>query len=304
MRQRLERIVRECRGEALWDEPMARHTSLKVGGPADLLLYPADLEDLQEVLIRLREERIPYRVLGGGSNLLVRDGGIRGCVISLKNFRELRLLDPVRMEVAAGVPSAAVSRFAAKHSLTGLEFLCAIPGTFGGAVAVNAGAHGRDVVERVETLITVDSAGLRVWGRHELVFSYRYLKLEPGEVVVSAVLKLEQGDLPAIAEKMAGFLAHRSEAQRIEFPNAGSFFKNPPRQSAWRLIDEAGLRGITIGGAQVSEVHANFLVNRGGATANDFLKLARIIKERVREEAGVELEEEVRIVGTDSIEES
>ncbi|MBJ6726670.1 UDP-N-acetylmuramate dehydrogenase [Geomonas sp. Red875] len=279
---------------------MARHTTLKVGGGADLLFFPADLDDLQAALVQLREARIPYLVLGGGSNLLVKDGGIRGCVISLKMFRGIHVLPNARIEVAGGARSAAVSRFAAKFGLTGIEFLCAIPGTIGGAIAVNAGAYGRNIVGKIETLLTVDPAGLRMRGRHELEYAYRYLYLDPEEVVVSAVLELHPGDPTDIMAQMADYLTHRGESQQVGYPNAGSFFKNPAGHAAWKLIDQAGLRGYTVGGAQVSEVHTNFLVNRGDATAADLLELARVIKEKVKAESGIELEEEVRIVGEDA----
>jgi len=162
---------------------------------------------------------------------------------------------------------------------------------------MNAGAHGGATLERVASLVTLRQGAEVTRSRDELEFGYRYLKLTPGEIVVSATLQLEAQERLAIEQRMAAFQAHRGGAQRVGFPNAGSFFKNPEGQQAWRLIDEAGLRGMQVGGAQVSEVHTNFLVNRGGATAKDFLELAALIKAKVKEVSGVELEEEVRIVG-------
>ena len=296
-REGLERLARELRGEAKFDEPMARHTALRVGGPADLFIEPADLADLQDALAILRKEEIPYFVVGGGYNLLVRDAGIRGCVISLRGLDGLKPQPDGRLEVGAGVANGMLCRVAAENCLAGVEFLCGIPGSFGGALAMNAGAHGCETLQRVETLTTLRDGELVVREAAELSFGYRYLKLYPGEIVVSARLCLEEAERQVIEARMAGYLAMRGGSQRVTFPSAGSFFKNPPGGQAWSLIDQAGLRGVSVGGAQVSEVHANFLVNRGGACATDFLALAALVKVRVLETSGVELEEEVRVVG-------
>jgi UDP-N-acetylmuramate dehydrogenase len=295
-RRGLEKVARELRGEAKWDEPMARHTALRVGGPADLFIEPADLADLKDALANLAAGRIPYLVVGGGYNLLVRDGGIRGCVISLRGLDWLKLLPESRLEVGAGVKNAMLCTVASESCLSGIEFLVGIPGSFGGAVAMNAGAHGGETLQRVESLTTLRAGELSVRKGSELLFGYRFLQLQPDEIVVSATLQLEPADRRAIEERMAGYLALRS-SQRVGYPNAGSFFKNPPGAQAWRLIDQAGLRGVSIGGAQVSEVHTNFLINRGGARATDFLGLAALVKERVLKHSGVALEEEVRVIG-------
>lgn len=292
----LERVAEAVRGKVFRDEPMSRHTSLKVGGPADLFLEPADLDDLREALARIRRGALPCLVVGGGFNLLVRDGGIRGCVISLKRFDQVTPLSGARLEVGAGVTNQALTRFAAENGLGGIEFLCAIPGSFGGALAMNAGAHGGETMQRVESLTTMRDATVLVRSGGEVAHGYRYLELQPGEIVLGARLRLEPAERCLVEERMQEYLSKRG-GQRVGLPNAGSFFKNPPGESAWRLIDEAGLRGKTVGGAQVSEVHTNFLVNKGGARAADFLALAELIKQRVKEASGVELEEEVRIVG-------
>ncbi|GFO68903.1 UDP-N-acetylenolpyruvoylglucosamine reductase [Geomonas limicola] len=295
----LETVLAGLRGEARRNEPMARHTSLKVGGPVALYLEPADLADLQNALAVLRKEQIPYFVVGGGYNLLVRDGGFRGCAISLKRLDQLLLLPGQRLEVGAGVSNARLCKTAAESALSGIEFLVGIPGSFGGALTMNAGAHGGETLKRVESLVTVRSGKVLSRTSDELDFGYRHLTLEPGEVVVAATLQLAEGERSSVETTMKDFLAHRGGAQKVGFPNAGSFFKNPPRQQAWQLIDQAGLRGYQVGGAQVSEVHTNFLVNRGGASAGDFLKLAALIKEKVLAVSGAELQEEVRIVGED-----
>lgn len=300
MRKGLAALVRErVRGEVLADEPLSRHTSLRVGGVADLFVSPADPADLRELLCLLAGEGTPYLVIGGGYNLLVRDGGFRGVAISLRNFRALEELSGNLLSAGAGVTNGALVRFAEERRLSGLEFLIGIPGTVGGALAMNAGAHGEAILERLESLTSLAGGELRTRPREELEFGYRFLRLDPGEIVVVAAFRLAAVSPAEIEERIERFLAHRRAAQRVSQPNAGSFFKNPQGEQAWRLIDGAGLRGHRIGGAQVSAVHANFLVNLGGATARDFIELAALIKERVKAVSGIELEEEVRIVGED-----
>lgn len=291
-------IRRVCRGEVREHEPLSRHTSLRVGGPADLFAIPADRADVVALLAILGPTGIPHLVIGGGYNLLVRDGGFRGAVISLERLKGVQLMAADGCIAAeAGAPLAQLVRFAQEHGKGGIEFLAGIPGTVGGAVAVNAGAHGAATMDRVESLITLHRGGTAAKSREELEFGYRFLRLEPGEIVLEALFRLESAGREEIAARIEGFVGHRRAAQKVQSPNAGSFFKNPAERQAWQLIDQAGMRGATVGGAQVSEQHANFLINRGGATAADFLQLAAMIKEKVREMAGVELEEEVRIVG-------
>lgn len=292
-------IEAKVRGEILADEPLSLHTSLRVGGAADLLAAPADLDDLRELLAILAETGTAYLMIGGGCNLLVRDGGFRGVAISLRNFRRLEELPGNRVCAGAGVNNGALVRFAEERRLAGLEFLIGIPGTLGGALRMNAGAHGEAILDRLATLTTLCGGELRTREREELTFGYRHLELAPGEIIVEAAFQLDAGNPAEIEERIERFLAHRRNAQRVTHPNAGSFFKNPEGHQAWRLIDEAGLRGERVGGAQVSEVHANFLVKRGGATARDFIELAALVKEKVRENSGILLEEEVRIVGED-----
>lgn len=295
-RSDLERVAQAARGTVLWDEPMSRHTSLRVGGGADLFLQPADLADLETVMGLIRDAELPCLVVGRGFNLLVRDGGIRGCVISLQNLDSLTPLPGARLEVGAGITNQALTRYGAENCLGGIEFLSAIPGSFGGALTMNAGAHGSETFQRVELLSTLRGGKVLVRKAAEVEFGYRFLKLEPGEIVLGARLRLEPMERRLIEESIREYIGKRG-GQRVGFPNAGSFFKNPPGESAWRLIEQAGLRGLTVGGAQVSEVHTNFLVNRGGASAADFLALAAQVKLRVKETVGIQLEEEVRIVG-------
>jgi len=291
-------LIRErVRGRVLRDELLAPHTSLRVGGPADWFISPADLEDLRKLLELLADHGMPYLVIGGGYNLLVRDRGFRGAVISLEMFDRLELSEDGLIHAAAGIANRALVDFALEKERSGLEFLFGIPGRVGGALAMNAGAGGQSITGPLDTLITLKGGDITTAGKGSLTYGYRCLRLAPGEVILEAVFRLEKGRREEIGRRMDDFLAHRRAAQQVGYPNAGSFFKNTPSGPAWRFIEAAGLRGCRVGGAQVSEVHANFLVNRGGATAADFLSLAARIKEKVREGSGVELEEEVRIVG-------
>lgn len=292
-------IEQNIRGSVAFDEPMSRHTSLKVGGPADIFIQPADGDDLLNLLGFLKGESLPFMVVGGGYNLLVRDGGIRGAVISLAEMGALERRAGNGIYAEAGVSNRSLANFARDEGLSGLEFLAGIPGTMGGALAMNAGAHGGDVLGRLESLETIREGGFVSTPRDALEYGYRFLGLKEGEIITAAVFNLDRDDPEEIASRMDGCLASRRTSQNVGYPNAGSFFKNPQGGEAWRLIEGAGLRGHRTGGAQVSEVHANFLVNVGGATAGDFLELARIIKERVKAQSGVALEEEVRIVGED-----
>ena len=294
-------IKGSIRGEMIKNEPLSRHSSLKVGGPADIFITPFDLDDLKAVLASLKETATSWLVIGGGYNLLVRDDGYRGAVISLKRLSRLEQLDGNRIFAEAGVNNDKLARFTAERFLTGFEFLIGIPGTIGGALCMNAGAHGKEILDRVESLTTIREGDVTVKGRDELNYGYRFLSLAPGEIIIAATFQMAVGKTPEIEGRIEAHLARRRNAQGVGSPNAGSFFKNPQGKQAWRLIEEAGLRGYRVGGAQVSEIHTNFLVNRGGASSADFIELARIIKEKVKEQSGVILEEEVRIVGEDRI---
>ena len=292
-------ILRGFRGEILRDEPLSGHTSLKVGGPAAIFAIPEDQDDLRNLLRNIAAANTPFLLLGGGYNLLVKDGGFPGVVISLRKFRDLKCLPGGLVVAGAGVINGILVRSAEEQRLTGLEFLIGIPGTVGGAICMNAGAHGEEIIDRLETLTTMRDGESRNTPKAGLVYGYRTLRLAPGEIIVSATFRLGEGSPADIEERVERFLAHRRNAQRVSYPSAGSYFRNPPGEQAWRLIDRAGLRGHRIGGAEVAAAHANFLVNRGGATARDFIELAELIKERVKAVSGVELQEEVRIVGKD-----
>lgn len=276
---------------------MSRHTSLKVGGPADLYAVPQDADDLQVLLQQLTGRHIPWLAIGRGYNLLVRDGGIRGAVISLERFNRIEDLGDDRIRAEAGAENLAVVRFAQERGLGGIGFISGIPGTIGGAIRMNAGAYGEGILQRTSCMTLLRGGTVREFCIDELEYGYRRLDLQPGDLVLSATLQLVPRDPSETEAEIRNDLELRRSKHNVGFPSAGSFFKNPAGQAAWRVIDAAGMRGIRVGGAQVSEVHSNFLINSGGATAADFLKLSAQVKAAVLEQSGVALEEEVRIVG-------
>lgn len=288
----------KLRGQMLYNEPMARHTSWRIGGPAQRYYKPADLADLREFLKSLPEDEPLYWV-GLGSNLLVRDGGIRGTVIALSGMlNELELASENTVRAEAGVASAKVARFSANNHLTGAEFLAGIPGTIGGALAMNAGAFGSEtwnVVERVETL---DHHGeLHVRQADEYDIGYRHVSGPASEWFVAAHFRLERGEPDSSKAEIKSLLARRGESQPTQLPNAGSVFKNPEGDYSARLIEESGLKGVCMGKACVSDKHANFIINTGDASSGDVEALIEHIRKTVREKHNVELETEVRIIG-------
>jgi UDP-N-acetylmuramate dehydrogenase len=287
------------RGTLLRDEPMNCHTSLKVGGPADLFAIPEDAEDLLSLVRQLFMAGIPWMAVGRGYNLLVRDGGIRGAVISLEKFNRIEAREEGRILAEAGAENLEVVRYGQKRRLGGIGFISGIPGTIGGAVRMNAGAYGEGVLERAVCLTLLRGGEISEICISEFDYGYRRLSLEPGDILLSVLLKLEERDPVVTEEEIRKDLELRRGKHNVGFPSAGSFFKNPSGQAAWKLIDAAGLRGSSVGGAAVSELHSNFLINRGGATAADFLSLADRVKQAVFEQSGIRLEEEVRIVGED-----
>ncbi|HEY3307712.1 MAG TPA: UDP-N-acetylmuramate dehydrogenase [Desulfuromonadaceae bacterium] len=292
----LEKLKQAFRGELLCNEPLARHISLKVGGPADLFAVPVDKDDLQELLRILEENKTPWFIIGGGYNLLVKDDGFRGAAVSLKNLNRLELSGQ-EIYAEAGASNQALAYFARDNNLSGLEFLAGIPGSVGGALCMNAGAHGVEIFDLVSVVEMFNNGKTVKYLKNTLNYGYRRLQVSSNEFIIAANFRLTKASRDTITAGMENCLLARRQTQTVGFPNAGSFFKNPPGLAAWRLIDESRLRGRSCGGAQVSEVHSNFLVNCGNATADNFLQLAAIIKERVLETSGVRLEEEVKIIG-------
>jgi len=278
---------------------MSRHTSLKVGGPADLFAIPEDADDLKSLISQLSSAAMPWLAVGRGYNLLVKDGGIRGAVISLERFARIEARGEGLITAEAGAENLAVVRFGQALGLGGIGFISGIPGTIGGAVRMNAGAYGEGLLERTACLTLLRGGEVREFCVSEFDYGYRWLSLESGDILLAVTLRLEERDPAETEEEIRRDLELRRSKHNVGFPSAGSFFKNPPGQAAWKLIDAADLRGGSIGGAAVSEQHSNFLVNKGGATAADFLELAEKVKAAVLKTSGFLLEEEVRIVGED-----
>lgn len=291
--------ARGFRGGILPDEPMSRHTSLRVGGPADLFAVPEDVDDLLTIIRILSDENCGWMVLGGGYNLLVRDGGIRGAVISLEKINRIEQLDDVVIKACAGAENLQVVRFAQQAGLGGIGFISGIPGTIGGAVRMNAGAYGEGILSRAISITILRDGAVQEIPIASFSFGYRSLALEADEIILAATLALEKRAAEETEDEIRKDLELRRTKHNVGYPSAGSFFKNPEGIAAWRLIDAAGFRGALEGGAMVSEVHSNFLVNRGGATASDFISLSARVRQGVMENSGVLLEEEVRILGED-----
>jgi len=290
------------RGELRQDEPMARHVSWRAGGPVARAYFPADLADLAAFLRGLRHDE-PLLFVGLGSNLLVRDGGFDGTVIFTHGaLKTLRLESPAGLIYAeAGVASPKLARFAANHDLSGAEFLAGVPGTVGGALAMNAGCYGGETWQFVERVLMVDRHGeLRARPVADFVVGYRHVGLIEAcdEWFAAAWLRFPAGDGRASRTRIRELLARRVASQPLALPNAGSVFRNPPEDHAAHLIEAAGLKGLAVGGARVSEMHSNFIVNPDGeATAGEIEMLIGQVQARVGEKFGVQLHCEVRIVG-------
>lgn len=286
------------RGELLCRQPMSQYTSWRVGGPAERFYLPADVDDLLSFLHTLPTDE-PLFWLGLGSNLLVRDAGIDGTVVCTRSrLKAMRRAEADRVIVEAGVPCAHVARFCAEQRLTGAEFLAGIPGTVGGALAMNAGAFGGETWPLVNSVVTVDRSGrVRVRGPEHYQVAYRSVQGPADEWFLAAELQLVPGDGEASRERIKALLAKRAATQPTHQPSCGSVFRNPPGDFAARLIEACGLKGLRMGGACVSEKHANFIVNLGGACARDIEALIDHVRERVAEIHGVNLEPEVRVVG-------
>jgi UDP-N-acetylmuramate dehydrogenase len=283
-----------------FDVPLARLTSLRVGGPVDAVASPTNRVQLAALLRRLARARVPHHVIGGGFNSLALDAPVAGVVIQLSRWRRLEERPGHALRVEAGVSHSQLTRFCCDRGFSGLEFGAGIPGTIGGWIAMNAGIPDREVGDRVLEIEVVSPTGARIahLPRPVLHFRYRALRgLAPGSVIVSALLRIDRKAPAAVRAEVDALLARREKTQPLSVPSCGSVFKNPPGDYAGRLIEAAGLKGHRVGGAQISPLHANFIANLGGATASDVMELIRLAKERVRAQSGTELECEVRIVG-------
>lgn len=285
----------------LMDEPMSEHTTFAVGGPADVLVLPKSVKEMSLAIRAARSLELPVTVLGGGSNVLVRDGGIRGVVIQLNQMMKVLSCNGTKILASAGYMMKDVCQFAQEQGLTGIEFACGIPGTLGGAVFMNAGAYGGEMSHVVSRVRTVNSTGgVHTYNAPNLGFSYRQSRFQKSqEFVVEIELTLRQGNKAEIQQEMDDLMQKRRSKQPLEMHSAGSTFKRPPGYFAGTLIDQAGLKGLSCGDAQVSTKHAGFVVNTGHASARDVLQVIHEVQKRVEKAHGVHLEPEVRIIGED-----
>lgn len=283
----------------LLDEPMSRHTSFRIGGPADMMAMPKNETELCNLLQKAAANNIPVTLIGNGSNLLVRDKGIRGLVIKLGNMLNEIKVEENGITFGSGVSLALASRKAAENSFTGMEFAVGIPGSIGGAVYMNAGAYDGEMANVVTSVRVMDAAGkVTVLSADDLQFAYRKTALQnSGLIVTSVTVTLKKATQSDIYAKMDDFSQRRTSKQPLELPSAGSMFKRPPGYFAGTLIDQTGLKGYTVGGAQVSEKHAGFVVNIGNATAADVLQLIKDVQDRVMAAHGVYLQPEVLVIG-------
>ena len=291
------------RERLLKNEPMRLHTSFRVGGPADVMFAPAGEEELSLALKHAKRLGCPCTVIGNGSNLLVKDGGVRGLVIRLGDaFSETRF-EGGDVFVSPGQSLARLSQMAMERGLTGLEFASGIPGSVGGAMAMNAGAYQGEMKQVTQGARLMDPVSGQVLSctAEELCLGYRESRmLKTGEIVTRVHLRLQPGDKTEILAKMEDFNARRRDKQPLNYPSAGSTFKRPEGKFAGALIEGAGLKGTRVGGAQVSEKHTGFIINAGGATARDILDLIALVQEKVLKDSGVKLETEVRVLGEDA----
>ncbi|KFZ40645.1 MULTISPECIES: UDP-N-acetylmuramate dehydrogenase [Thermoactinomyces] len=300
----MEQIIQEMKSIGIQDvrvnEPLSRHTTWKVGGPADLLIYPRNKEELEQAMQVVYRHQIPWRVIGRGSNLLVRDGGIRGVVFKLdEGFNELKV-DGTRVTAGGGYSTILLATMTSRQGLTGLEFAAGIPGNVGGAVYMNAGAHGSDISKVLHSATVLLETGEWVTlSNEEMEFRYRtsVLQTKLKGIVTEASFTLEYGERDEIMSRLTSYKDRRRKTQPLQYPCAGSVFRNPPGDYAGRLIQEAGLKGFRIGDAEVSTTHANFIINRGNATAKNVLQLIEHIIQTIDEKYNIRLEPEVQVVG-------
>ena len=306
-RNQLRGLLSELNSTVLFDEPMNKYTSFSIGGPAEAMVFPRDERDMSKIIHIARVEKIPLFVLGKGSNLLVGDKGLHGIVVSLSSnlsgecFRQIvqtkELNNRVYLYAGAGVALTRLLRFTIQNGLSGLEFTAGIPGSFGGAVIMNAGSYGKEIKDVLDSVRIIDRDGCTAdIPAKDISFKYRGTVVH-GKAIAGAVLRLRKGDKEKIEKTVQENLLRKKKSQPLNKPGAGSIFKNPGSTRAWELIDSVGMRGASVGGACVSPVHANFIVNNGKATAGDVISLIRQIGSRVEKDTGITLELEVKIVG-------
>jgi UDP-N-acetylmuramate dehydrogenase len=300
-----DRLRALVRGEVKFEEALKRHTTLQIGGPADALVYPADLDELRQVIEFANVQHVPWMVLGWGSNVLVRDGGIRGIVFRLqKTLTRFETLDEteneILIEVEAGVPLPKVVEAGRQNGWKGVETLYGIPGSIGGTLKMNAGTRAGEIKEFVEEIQVLRPDGtLHAYPKKKIKFEYRSANLPNKEIVLSGKFRFQKADPAAVQEAVATYQKKRHDSQPLEFPNVGSVFKNPDKGFAAQIIEELGLKGVRVGGARISHKHSNFIVNENEATARDVLVLIGLIRDKVKEELDLKLELEVKVIGED-----
>ncbi|MDA1475642.1 UDP-N-acetylmuramate dehydrogenase [Bacillus changyiensis] len=300
----MDKVIQELRelevGKVLEKEPLANHTTIKIGGPADILVIPKNIEAIGDTMKVIKKHHVKWTAIGRGSNLLVLDEGIRGVVIKLGTGIDHIEIDGETVRAGGGCSVVRLATGISKKGLSGLEFAAGIPGSVGGAVYMNAGAHGSDISRiLVKALILFEDGTLEWLSNEEMLFSYRTSILQnkrPG-ICLEAVFQLEQKERDIIIEEMQKNKDYRKETQPVSNPCAGSIFRNPLPDHAGKLIEQAGLKGYQIGGAKVSEMHGNFIINAGGATAKDVLDLITFIQKTIKEKYGVDMHTEVEMIG-------
>lgn len=282
------------------NEPLSNYTYTKTGGPAEVLIFPSSIEEVTEMMNWIKKEECQLTILGNASNLIVKDGGIRGITIIMTEIKDIET-EGDRISAGAGAAIIDVSQEALNHHLTGLEFACGIPGSIGGAIYMNAGAYGGEVKDCVESVQVLTRTGdVKTLSNKEMNFSYRHSYLmDKDDIVLSVTFKLDKGDYNEIKEKMDELTYLRTSKQPLEYPSCGSVFKRPEGYFTGKLIQDAGLQGLIHGGAQVSEKHAGFIVNINNATATDYQELIKHIQDEIYRIYKVKLEREVRIIGED-----
>lgn len=288
-------------GKVLFDEPMKNHTSFKIGGPADIMIFPSTEEELIAAVTLCRENQIDYYIMGNGSNLLVKDGGMRGVVIKINEDLNNINIEGNTINCEAGALLTGVSRAAMANSLTGIEFANGIPGTIGGAVTMNAGAYGGEMKDVIKSVRVLDSMNnIQEYTNQEMNFRYRGSKVvDDNLIVLSVKIELKPGNFDEIEALMKDLTFKRTSKQPLELPSAGSTFKRPVGYFAGKLIEDCGLRGLRLGGAQVSEKHCGFVVNIDNALCKDVLQLISVVQKTIRDNYDVELETEIKLIGED-----
>lgn len=292
----IEDLQNIFRGRIALNEPMSKYTSFRIGGPADYYLEPLDKEDVVRLITYLQEQKIPYVMIGSGSNLLISDEGIRGAVVNIEKGLNKITADGNTVVAEAGVKMAKFVDFCIQRGLKGVEMLPGIPGTIGGAIIMNAGAYGGEISDHLVKVEVLRGGNVVSVAKTEAGFAYRRSGFAR-DVILSASFEFPLGDRAELMKRRRELLIKRNQSQPLNLPNSGSVFKNPPGQFAAKLIEEIGLKGMRIGGAQISDKHGNFIVNTGNATASDVLALIRKARDTVAEKRNVRLELEVKLIG-------